>query len=221
MKYFKFFLLLKIIVLVFFIFISGCSNIAGVSEVPLEAIPGIKENYDYNVFDGQTVITDSYVLPEDLSVIIYETMLFSNENSECLRTFRVQSDLDAERDYNEACPPMPLLVYPLGVYQVAHNSYMLQFKVTEDNDEVDELAYFTFEPNQWYKLVILFDNENKNISVSINDELSYITIDDVEINMNKFGNVKLGQGWLERFWKGKMAYFRVYDGNGKIYYVYK
>jgi len=162
---------------------------------------------EFSTFDGKSYKQKHLSITEFPSEISFEIMLKSNENSTCFNTSFV---------YDDHCPPMPLLAYPLAIYQDKHDRYRFQFKVIEDGKAVDKFLFFNFDPEQWYTLKFTFDTKNKTISINVNDN-PFEYIRNVEIDISKIKDIKLGQGYRQRFWNGKIAFFKVYDSEKRSF----
>ena len=160
---------------------------------------------NYLSFDRDRVIKETVNIDNTPSVLTFETMLFSTGNP-----------CDNTAGYSDKCPPMPLNAYPLAIYQADNNIYTFQIK----HKNGDKYIKYNFDSEQWQKFVFSFDLENNILYFFVNDTV-YDIVKGIDIDVANITSVTLGKGYRQRFWRGDIAYFKIYESTGseKNYYL--
>ncbi len=153
----------------------------------------------YKTFDGHTYIEGSYIFSDTPLIIYFEIKILPEEVC-----------INEELQYSDMTPPMPLVAYPLAIYQVKNNMFKFQFKVRSGKQVINKYVEHTFKPKLWYKYNFSFDLRKNEIVISVNDNV-FKKIKNVKIDVFLINTYLLGKGFLSRSWKGKIAYFRIYS----------
>lgn len=109
-------------------------------------------------------------------------------------------------DNSSSCPPMPLLVFPLAIYELSPGRFQFQVR----HKAGDRYLHHEFELKRWQKVLFVFDIRSQRVFVLINNKLKSI-LEGVEIDLSSMGKALIGQGYLDRRWRGKVGYVRVTD----------
>jgi hypothetical protein len=177
------------------------------SEVELsETIHEIDYAGAFIAFTGNISIVESLEeIDPEIEVINIELLLFSEDASGCLFTDTV---------YNDTCPPMPVRMHPFSMYQITTNRYLFLISNTENNDKI--IFQLDFEPDKWQKINLVLDLNDDELLLIVNDT-PYKYIEGVSFDVGVIEEVMLGKGILDRYWSGKIAYFKVFDDKNNVY----
>ena len=170
-----------------------------------ENIGVMKYDGNYLSFHGDGFLQETVNIDNTPSVLTFEIMLFSTDNV-CKNISK----------FSESCPPMPIVAYPLAIYQADNNIYTFQIK----HKNGDKYIKYNFDSEQWQKFVLSFDLENNIFYFFVNDTV-YDIVKGIDIDVANITSVTLGKGYRQRFWKGDVAYFKIYESTGSIknYYL--
>lgn len=175
--------------------------------VPLKINKSSTPKYDasYMTFNGDRFISDNVTIPNTPTVLVFETILRSNEIM-----------YSNSPKYNKSQPPMPLLAYPLAIYQTSKNNYSFGIIHKKGGKYIN----YKFNQDQWLKVVFSFDLVNKSLYCFVNDTL-YEIVRNIDIDIAQIKSITLGKGYLQRFWKGHVGYFKIYEitDDEKKYYL--
>ncbi|MEL7490840.1 MAG: glycosyltransferase family A protein [Pseudomonadota bacterium] len=108
----------------------------------------------------------------------------------------------AER--SETFPPMPLVAGPLSIYQFKSDE--ITVNATLENGK-GKSATLPIEENQPVYLQFLIDMGDQTAAIYLNDELAH-TFEKIDPH---FRLLRIGKGFEERFWTGRMLLCRLWD----------
>ena len=168
-------------------FLSGYVYIVWGSESKTQAPKAILEVEQSVQFDGKSFISDDFspnLLNQPYTV---QFLLKSEEN-------------DAIAQYDRNTPPMPMSIGPIAVYQISSSEYKIIVRSKSDNEETSTSIVLS-DANQW-KHIALVISEN---TVSFFDN-GVLVKEDTGISPLISPKAIIGKGFLERFWKGEIAY---------------
>jgi hypothetical protein len=167
----------------------------------------IKYDGSYLEMKGEQFLRENVIINNNPSQLVFEMILRTNDDV-----------FSQSRKYSVSYPPMPLKAYPLAIYQANSNTFIFQIK----HKNGDKYIEYIFDPAQWQKIVLSFDLKNNMMYLFINNSV-YDVVQNIDINVAKIRSVTLGKGYLRRFWKGDIAYLKIYEPSnlGNRYYLNK
>lgn len=152
-------------------------------------IPGLEYRGNYLSFSGKDQLSKSF----DPSLV---------HNYEFEIMIRSLTEGDFYGPYSDTSPPMPLIIEPFRLLQMQSCEFKLYFSKNFE-------PLISIEGAAWFKIRIVGKKENQKTQIFINDQI----IDESNEFYPLKGKVSLGKGIGNRYWKGNIAWLKLYSLN--------
>ena len=135
---------------------------------------------------------------------------FKSDKKE-LKRYRIETIIQSQESnaaysMTENSPPMPMMAFPLVIYQSSNDYLSIVVKDMKFKDLVN--FSLSIQKDKWYKISVDINNEKDQFKLLVNDELA---VRGKTKNLYPEQEMTIGKGFMNRRWTGKMAYLKFYN----------